>query len=108
MTRIRKAAATFIETGRALGHLERTQALVAYLDECAERTLHLSPGSPVAADIKAMADFQRGHLKQLDREALDQRMTAERLITELEDPGGAIARRVLGAIAAARQAWRRG
>jgi hypothetical protein len=108
MITLREAAAAFVEAGRALGRYERAKADVAYLDECAE---HLddprsASSERVAAALRSAADFQRAQLQALDREAIEYRMGAERLLTDIEDPGGKLARRVLRTLAAARAAWR--
>lgn len=109
MSRIRAAAATFIEAGRALGALEQAKMAIAYLDECAERGLHLGPRDPVkiaeVAALRSAADFLRLRLPGLKRDAHECQLIAERLILDLEHPGEALGQRVLKVIAAARAAW---
>ena len=97
----REHAAAFIETGRVLGHFERLTSVCTYLQERASAL-----GEGRGADALQMAaqflDSERG---QLDRTAVNHRMAAERLIEELEHPGARLARRVLSAVRAGRQAW---
>jgi hypothetical protein len=109
MSRIREAAAAFVEAGRAFGRYEQAKADIAYLEECNERGLHLDPkmsdpsNVAIADAIRSMVDFKRGNLPALAREATEYQMAAERLVAELED---GLAQRVVRVIAAARAAWR--
>lgn len=100
MTRIRQAAAQFIEAGRVLGHLERLKSIIEDIDGVME--IPPSTGHALAGFRQRLCT----QLEALDHEAVEYRLAAERLIAELEHPGAAFGRRMLAALAAARAAWR--
>ena len=102
----RADAEALIETGRALGHFERLSSVLGYLDQ-QRNMLRAEGGEPRV--IEAIDNWR----SWLARELLDLRFTAgkhresaDRLIADLEHPGARLARRVVHAARAAREAWR--
>jgi hypothetical protein len=100
MSKQRDAAAAFIDTGRALATAEVLDTVAGQL----AIALDANPDAQVR-QVRLVRDGIVEQAIQARREAGEYQLAAERLMNEL-DSGGALARRLLRTLAAARAAWR--
>lgn len=104
MSALRAAAARWIEAGRIVGACEHLAWSVRRLGEIADAAR--ARGETATAEaLGALVAGQRAELARFERGALESRAHAERLLRELEQPGAALARRIVRTARAARRAW---
>ena len=107
MSRLRHAAALFIEAGRALGQAEQCQRtrkhLAALLSESNGLDLYA-----LRTSLGRMETALTGQQDSAEGHAARARTAAEASMAALEHPGARLARRLLRAARAARGAWRAG
>lgn len=104
-SKVREAAAFFVEQGRALGALDQARVFADQLTRAAnladglgEKELSRALGEQARAQLDAIEPFE-----QL---AISARARAEELVREVEHPGAVLARRLLATWRGARAAWR--
>lgn len=108
MTTLRETAALFVEAGRALGMADECYQTEQWLrDVIAEP--ERAPGfeiKPAAARLVELLEVVSARHRAAERLAASAQRHAESLMFDVEHPGARLARRVLGAARAARDAWR--
>lgn len=115
MKRIRDAAASFIEHGRALGRIELARIVIAEADKIASEAT-MPPKEFGVAKRSMAGELKRALLEPIIKDAElvanAHRAEAEALVVELEHdfarehPGAVLAERISRTWAAARVAWR--
>lgn len=101
---LREASAHFIEAGRALGRVEQCKSVQSQLDEIlAELPTEYADLAVRLRDLKQ----RNGHILTVsEATAKAAQDAAARLMHQLEHPGARLARRLVQAVRAARNAWK--
>lgn len=100
-SKLRDAAAAFVQAGRTLGHADADRGMA---EELRRRAAECQ--DPERAILNALADERAAVADQLAGLAALARDQATALMTELEHPGSTLARRLLAVARSARAAWR--
>lgn len=110
MSRLRQAAALFVEAGRAVGHVEFWTAIEIEFTELLSACQGTGQNVPeaVARTVNALLALQAERRTASNHAAEVFRLRAEAALADLEHPGARLARRFLVAARAARGAWRAG